>query len=211
MQNFKVNDMVRFGRENGEQTLGKVIKVNPTTLKVQQTESRGTLKSHAIGTVWKVPPSLCTLVSPNGVAQTPQAPTPVAKAPSRSEAAILADARDIENRLSPENLYCDGERSRSEATRIGAGLRKRLRELEAELGRKITGADLYPGLPVLPPVSIPWFSKPANFNKGDKVSFTVPRQGVVVGEVERVNGKTVTVLANTGSRWRVSPSALKAA
>jgi hypothetical protein len=55
-----VGMQVYFGRENGEQTLGKIVKINPKKFKVEQLESRGTRKSHNIGTVWTVPPSLCS-------------------------------------------------------------------------------------------------------------------------------------------------------
>jgi len=55
-----VGMQVYFGRENGEQTLGKIVKINPKKFKVEQMESRGTRKSHNVGTVWTVPPSLCS-------------------------------------------------------------------------------------------------------------------------------------------------------
>ena len=55
---FKVGDKVVFGRNNGEQTHGTVIKVNPRKLKVRQDEIRGTIKAHQVGTVWTVPPNL---------------------------------------------------------------------------------------------------------------------------------------------------------
>lgn len=55
-----VGMQVYFGRSNGEQTLGKIVKINPKKFKVEQLESRGTRKSHNVGTVWTVPPSLCT-------------------------------------------------------------------------------------------------------------------------------------------------------
>jgi|TARA_E500000305_G_C4009509_1_gene231909 hypothetical protein len=55
-----VGMQVYFGRSNGEQTLGKIVKINPKKFKVEQLESRGTRKSHNVGTVWTVPPSLCS-------------------------------------------------------------------------------------------------------------------------------------------------------
>lgn len=51
---FKVGDQVYFGSPNGEKTKGEIVKVNKATYKVNQLEARGTHKSHAIGTVWKV-------------------------------------------------------------------------------------------------------------------------------------------------------------
>ena len=68
---FKVGDKVYFGRRQGEQTLGTVIKVNPTTLKVRQEESRGTMKSHPIGTPWTVPFMLASKVGETAVSPAP--------------------------------------------------------------------------------------------------------------------------------------------
>lgn len=58
---LKPGMVILFGRAHGEQTLGEVVKVNPTTVKVKQLESRGTLKDHPIGTIWKVPFIFCYL------------------------------------------------------------------------------------------------------------------------------------------------------
>lgn len=52
---FSINEQVYFGRRQGEKTLGTILKINPTTLKVRQDESRGTMRSYPIGTVWTVP------------------------------------------------------------------------------------------------------------------------------------------------------------
>ena len=51
---------VNFGRKNGEQTLGEIIKVNTKKLKVKQLESRGTMRNYPVGTIWTVPASMCT-------------------------------------------------------------------------------------------------------------------------------------------------------
>lgn len=58
MAGYKVGDPVMFGRGHGEKTRGTVTKVNRKTCKVRQDESRGTMKSHPIGTLWTVPFSL---------------------------------------------------------------------------------------------------------------------------------------------------------
>ena len=55
---LRVGMRVMFGRTNGEQTLGEIVKLNVKTAKVKQLESRGVNKSHAVGTIWKVPFSL---------------------------------------------------------------------------------------------------------------------------------------------------------
>lgn len=59
---FKVGDKVIFGRSHGEQTEGTVVKVNRTKLKVRQDESRGSMRSYPVGSIWGVPPSLCRKV-----------------------------------------------------------------------------------------------------------------------------------------------------
>ena len=55
-----VGQKIYFGRPNGQKTLGQVIKVNRSKLKVKQLESRGHYRNYSVGTVWTVPPSLCT-------------------------------------------------------------------------------------------------------------------------------------------------------
>jgi hypothetical protein len=65
---MKVGMVVYFGRTHGERTLGEVIKVNPTKVKVRQLEARGTMRDYAVGTVWGVPASLCTLAPEGTVA-----------------------------------------------------------------------------------------------------------------------------------------------
>jgi len=57
MMQFKVGDRVWFGRPNGEQTLGEVIKVNLRTYKIRQLEERlgDGSKRRPVGTVWTVP------------------------------------------------------------------------------------------------------------------------------------------------------------
>ena len=76
INDFQVGDKVEFGRNNGEKTLGTVVKVNRKKLKVRQDEARGQQRSHAVGTVWTVPPSLCRKV--NGESATP-APRPASR------------------------------------------------------------------------------------------------------------------------------------
>ena len=55
---YKVGDRVIFGRPNGEQTKGEVVKVNVKNLKVKQIGWRGSGRRRPDGTVWTVPPSL---------------------------------------------------------------------------------------------------------------------------------------------------------
>ena len=63
MTEWKIGMTVRFGRVNGEKTLGEIVKVNPKRLKVKQIGTRGRQKLHRDGQVWAVPKSLCEVVS----------------------------------------------------------------------------------------------------------------------------------------------------
>jgi len=58
-----VGQQVRFGRSSGEQTLGTVMKINGKSVSVRQDESRGSMRSYPVGTIWKVSPTLVTPVT----------------------------------------------------------------------------------------------------------------------------------------------------
>lgn len=60
----RVGMRVYFGRANGEKTLGEIIKINPKKFKVKQLETRGSRKVREAGTIWTVPPVLCTPAGP---------------------------------------------------------------------------------------------------------------------------------------------------
>jgi hypothetical protein len=135
-QTLKVGDRVLFGRSHGEQTMGTVLRVNAKSVQVRQDEARGTMRSHAIGTKWKVAPNLVRKAEADYVA--PEAPKP-----RRSEQEILRDIINVYGSLSPENLTCDGEISYAEATRKARALNARLRDLQHELGRPVSEADAY--------------------------------------------------------------------
>lgn len=163
ISNIKKGDKVYFGRSFGEKTLGEVVKVNRVKVKVRQLESRGTYKSHPVGTVWTVPVSLLTKADAGSVASAPRVmPVEVqnrlrdnqdrdfafmrgneAPKPKRSEAVILDEIRGIYSNLSPENLSCDGELPISEIRRRSASLNRRLRECFTELGRRVSEGEAY--------------------------------------------------------------------
>ena len=48
-------DVVVFGRPNGEQTEGVVLKVNGKTVVIETIEARGTLRVREAGRKWRVP------------------------------------------------------------------------------------------------------------------------------------------------------------
>lgn len=49
------------------------------------------------------------------------------------------------------------------------------------------------------------------FKIGDKVAFQPDDRPLVVGMLTQYNRKTVTVITETGEKWRVSPNLLRAA
>lgn len=209
LKDCKVGMSVLFGRGNGEQTLGEITQVNRSKCKVKQMESRGTMRSYPVGTIWTVPASLMSLVGG------PVAAPAVAK-PKRANHEIMFDIQSCYNQLSPENLHCDGEISRSAAARKAVGINARLRALFAEYGRKVTEDEAWGMKPAANVHHVTFApAKACPFKRGDKVCFTVSKTGeVVVGYVRTLNVKTVTVdpIGNTTGRyWKVGPSLLRAA
>jgi hypothetical protein len=59
----------------------------------------------------------------------------------RPEADIMKDIEDVYCQLSPENLTCDGERSRTEVNRHYRELQAKLRTLCTELGRDVNETE----------------------------------------------------------------------
>jgi hypothetical protein len=138
---MKAGDKVYFGRANGEKTLGEVIKVNAKSVKVRQLESRGTMKAHKVGTVWKVAPSFVTPADPNAVPAADSAPPA-----KRTEAEVLKDIADCYGGLSPECLSGDGEYPPHVVARRRADLNRRLLGLLNEIGRPVSESEAYASL-----------------------------------------------------------------
>lgn len=132
---WKIGMKVMFGRNNGQKTLGEIVKVNPKKLKVKQLEQRGVQKNHSVGSVWTVPRSLCTPVDQKHMQR------PVAT--KRSDSEIIEELRQIECGLSPENLSCDGEASRTHVRRTYIRLNKRKAACIRELGREPTFDEMW--------------------------------------------------------------------
>tara|TARA_R100001443_G_scaffold19528_5_gene31256 strand:- start:6661 stop:6903 length:243 start_codon:yes stop_codon:yes gene_type:complete len=61
---LKIGMKVRFGRANGQKTVGEVIKVNQKSVKVKTHEARGINGRSASGEVWRVAkhPSILEIV-----------------------------------------------------------------------------------------------------------------------------------------------------
>jgi len=130
-------DRVLFGRANGEQTLGEVVKVNRVKVKVKQLDSRGTYRSYPVGTVWTVPVSLLKRADGQGSA-VPEAPKP-----KRAESVVMNEIRGLYCQLSPENLCCDGELSMTQVRRRSSALNRALRACFQELGRRVSESEAY--------------------------------------------------------------------
>lgn len=135
-QDFKVGEQVYFGRTFGEKTLGEVVKVNPAKLKIKQLDTRGSYKSYPVGTIWMVPPGFCSKVSNSEIA-------PAALAAKREERVVMNEIRHAYSGLSPENLSCDGELSRTAVARRRSALNAKLQALFTELGRKVSEEEAY--------------------------------------------------------------------
>lgn len=67
----------------------------------------------------------------------------VTAAPKRDDASLVKEAGAVYAALSPENLTCDGELSRSQVAVAYASLQRALRALQAEAGRTITESETY--------------------------------------------------------------------
>lgn len=59
----------------------------------------------------------------------------------RTDDQIIADLMQVEGQLSPENLHADGERSKTEVSKLYRRLSSKRQKLIEELGRELTMAD----------------------------------------------------------------------
>jgi len=80
MHHCKVGDYVLFGKPDGVQRRGRVIKLNRKSVKVMQTQD---CRTYPAGTEWRVTPSLCRVVEGDlirgvGAAKSPRSLAPVA-------------------------------------------------------------------------------------------------------------------------------------
>lgn len=126
-----------FGRTHGEKTLGEVVKVNRSRVKVKQIDARG---GHPAGTIWSVPFELCSPVD-SSVSASPS--TPSEPQVSRPRDIVLKEIARVYSSLSPENLFCDGEISVSAGRRRAAVLNRQLRALFKEFGRKVSENEAF--------------------------------------------------------------------
>ena len=144
IEQAKIGMQVYFGRSQGEKTLGKIIKLNPTKAKVEILEGRGTGRGGVAGSAWSVPYSL--MEPADGQATPVVALAQTLKYnpfQSRAEQLILQAIMVIYGELSPENLTGDGELSASRVREKSATLHQQLRGLFAAFGRKVTEDEVW--------------------------------------------------------------------
>lgn len=143
--------------QKGDPKIGQVVGYRRTTYKVTGYNRAGNLKANRVvddasftfkrnritgkfdyfdGMVKEAPvPTLPTVPTMFGI--------PVTKVGIRGEKEIMADIVGVYNCLSPENLSCDGELSRTQINRRYGNLKGDLRRLFAELGRSVTEEQAY--------------------------------------------------------------------
>jgi hypothetical protein len=141
-EDCRVGMKIYFGRLNGEQTLGRITKINITKANVETLETRGVQRTHAVGQIWRVPFSMMQPASGDAVAGEPAPPvkpTPLTYNPFGDIDNLIMEAIvACYSNLSPENLSCDGEASRAHMQRTYNDLTQKLRNLQAALGRQVS-------------------------------------------------------------------------
>jgi len=146
---FHKDQIVVFGRPQGQKTLARVLRVNAKSLGLVTMEERGREHVRADGGKWRVAKSLCrpaTDAEVNGTRTSGRSFRPVSETPARPrrpEAEILRDLLNVECLLSPEHLHADGERPMYQVRKLRAKLNRQRRELVAELGREPTDAEIW--------------------------------------------------------------------
>jgi len=154
----KVGMIVEFGRDNGEWTKGQVVKINPTKAKVKTLETRGTGRGSFAGAVWSVPYSMMRAVGDDGVRAEDYpsaygqpgvaksvgiADLPYQYNPFHEDNLIMEAIVDIYNRLSPENLTCDGEKPSHQVMADKRRLERKLGFLFQSIGRPVSESVAY--------------------------------------------------------------------
>jgi hypothetical protein len=144
---YRVKDFVVFGRPNGEQTIGRVLKVNIRSISVETLEARGQYGQRPVGQKWRVVPSLLRpatedeikSVTSQGIAK----PAVTSPTPPANEAEIMREIANCYCALSPENLTCDGELSMSQVRARRIEIVQSLKRLFVQLGRTVDEAESF--------------------------------------------------------------------
>lgn len=126
---------VVFGKANGEFTKGKITKLNKTTAGVRTEQDRG--KTTA-GAVWRVSYNLLSPVD-DGSTKPPITSETIQYSPFQDtmEQHILEAIACCYNKLSPENISCDGELPITVVEGRRRDLNRKLEYLFQALGRRV--------------------------------------------------------------------------
>lgn len=141
---LRVGQQVYFGRENGERTLGKIIKLNPMKAKVETLENRGNGRGSAVGAIWTVPYSLLYPADGANPEVIQVKPAELTYTPfDHINNLILEAINAVYSGLSPENLTADGERPISQVRSLRTRLERQLRGLFAAYGRNVSEEEAF--------------------------------------------------------------------
>lgn len=135
---------VRFGRRQGETSLGEVIKLNPSKARVKLLERRGRGRGSEIGSAWTVPYSMMEPAEGTDCSVAP-AEQPISCSPFQDAADyhILQAILCCYVQLSPENLSCDGELPAGQVRQRRVELERKLKALFKTYGREVSEAVVY--------------------------------------------------------------------
>lgn len=135
--------IVVFGRPNGEQTIGEVVKCNPAKAKIKTLENRGLFGQRPVGQVWVVPYTLIRPATADEIKSVGRIPAPavVRPGPIQNENEVMQAIADCYLALSPENLSCDGELSQREIIGRRADIMRRLGKLQDQIGRIVSETE----------------------------------------------------------------------
>lgn len=139
----KVGMRVYFGRGNGEQTLGEIVKINRAKAKVKTLEGRGSGRGSFAGAVWGVPYSMMRPADGTVTTNVADPADDAVKAFAHGDVCIMEAILDCYVRLSPEFLTADGERPLHEVHRLRNSLNTRLSHLFRAFGRPVSETAAY--------------------------------------------------------------------
>jgi len=121
---WNVGDRASFTGKDGRAVTGTVTRVNEKTVTIEQCDdgSRG----------YRVPPAM---LRAGGAAKATQTASAAARC---DDDAVMRDIHNAYIAMSPENLICDGELTRAQVATRRAAVNRRLADLQAELGRRVS-------------------------------------------------------------------------
>lgn len=139
---LRVGQIVYFGRQDGEKTKAKIVKLNPKNAKVQTLERRGHGRGSDVGATWNVPYALLTSAGEHGE-PIPQPKLEYSPFMDPVEYCILEAISVAYSCLSPENLTGDGELPRTIVNQRYNKYNTALMHLFNAYGRKVSETEIF--------------------------------------------------------------------